>query len=201
MKKFCFFYTLLTFLSLLISNDKFLSSCSPLSSHCKQIGISTEKFQRIYFLFMFMWVYICLHLCMCPWVPDRTLAALELELQAVVNFLMWVPRAELSPLQEQQAFSTTEPSLQPSIVKVIHLKFLFCSVLVLRCCLGVYFILALIPVAQAGLELATVLCFKCWVADKIHHLWVNVFVVGYRSLVYSPYCPPLLLLLPPCPMC
>lgn len=58
---------------------------------------------------MLMWVYLRLHLWMYLWMPDRTLDALELELWAGVNWLMWVPGTELSPLQEQLSHLSSRP--------------------------------------------------------------------------------------------
>lgn len=48
----------------------------------------------------------------------RTLAPLELKLQAVVGHLIGVPGTKLGSLEEQPVFFPTKPSVQPSVPQI-----------------------------------------------------------------------------------
>lgn len=56
-----------------------------------------------------LWVYA--HECRFPWKLEAS-DPLELELEMVVSYLMWVVELNSAPLEEQQVLLSTELSLQ-----------------------------------------------------------------------------------------
>lgn len=49
-----------------------------------------------------MYANVCACEYGCPWRPEKALDLLELELKAIVSYLVWMLGPELSPPQEQQ---------------------------------------------------------------------------------------------------
>lgn len=81
------------------------------------------KFPRNYFLYLLIYVYVCMIVSLCIYMCDCTLSAVLLENRGecwaleLVVVRCW--ELNLRPLQEQYILLTTEPSLQPLRVFVL----------------------------------------------------------------------------------
>lgn len=68
----------------------------------------------IFFLFVSVCVYLCLHVCNALEGQKKVSVAPKLELHVVESCLIWVLSTKhVRSLEEQQELLTTKPSLQP----------------------------------------------------------------------------------------
>lgn len=70
--------------------------------------IQNTYFKTFYFILIYLWKGVYVHMWECCWGQKRVSKPLELELQAVTNQLIWVTAAELRSSQEQQVLFLTD---------------------------------------------------------------------------------------------